>query len=452
MRKLYIFILILLIVLYFSFKSERFQLVPSITTQYVPFTVPDKLNTYCDNTNNRARMINVHNLPIQDNKNSCITYILNNTKEYNPTVSSTSLGNICYYEADFPIQSCYNKNSYTVTGTLGVNYTTEPCGLIPRQTVPCPCLTTPWVDDPNYPSCKTTQLSSTAYVGPESVRQTRQISSGLLSCTGAIQTVNCPCIYSSTWVDDRKGRKIRIQQTTAQALNLAEIQVFRPDGTEIKTGLTATLSSTLSSYPASNCLDGNRNTFCHGAGANDWLEIDLGSDQEIGRIVITNRQDGYQDRIVGATMRIFNSAGTEIWYDKIQHIEGVYTYNIGINGIIKLQKQPVVAGPMTACSNAEPKRLVYLVDGIFQPMSARYNEYINFQFETRTNNGKLRTKDNVCGSNDRRCSVNEQCVNNTCTIFQSNPGFNSPYHGECYGNIIRNQYGECNYSYSSAFR
>jgi F5/8 type C domain len=75
---------------------------------------------------------------------------------------------------------------------------------------------------------------------------------------------------------------------------------------------SATAASTLSGYPASNAIDGNPSTLYSSVGhssstATEWLSVDTGSVQNIGRVLLTDRQpnllaspnlDSSQDAVV----------------------------------------------------------------------------------------------------------------------------------------------------------
>ncbi|GLC40903.1 hypothetical protein PLESTM_001124300 [Pleodorina starrii] len=68
-------------------------------------------------------------------------------------------------------------------------------------------------------------------------------------------------------------------------------------------GKTAYASSNyINMFPASNAVDGNTSSFMHTAfeDAAKWLSIDLGSVMNVTRIVLWNRQDCCQERLVNA--------------------------------------------------------------------------------------------------------------------------------------------------------
>jgi len=104
-----------------------------------------------------------------------------------------------------------------------------------------------------------------------------------------------------------QGRYIRVQLTTtlAQALNLAEVQVFGTGGAtpllNLSTGRAASQSSTLPGYStdgAASAVDGNTDgSFFDGSvthtnlEANPWWQVDLGAAAAVNSVVIWNRTD-----------------------------------------------------------------------------------------------------------------------------------------------------------------
>ena len=60
----------------------------------------------------------------------------------------------------------------------------------------------------------------------------------------------------------------------------------------------ATLSSSMGSYPASNCIDGDPSTFCHSSGTSSkaWIHLDLGSAVSVALVKIYNRNNCCMER------------------------------------------------------------------------------------------------------------------------------------------------------------
>lgn len=104
-------------------------------------------------------------------------------------------------------------------------------------------------------------------------------------------------------------------------INLAEVEVFAPGGT---TSLAAgkPVDGTMfrsESFPGSNFVDGNFTNFGHTWGrdqsVHDQIKIDLGSEQEIEKIKITNRVDCCKHRAQGIKALILAADGETIVKD-----------------------------------------------------------------------------------------------------------------------------------------
>ena len=92
-----------------------------------------------------------------------------------------------------------------------------------------------------------------------------------------------------------KTTKIRLQNFGSDSLILAEIQVFDKAGTNIALTGTAALSTTHHpDWAAANANDGNLTNTAHsraGAGAGQYLDLDLGGEKEVAKVVVINRID-----------------------------------------------------------------------------------------------------------------------------------------------------------------
>ena len=101
-------------------------------------------------------------------------------------------------------------------------------------------------------------------------------------------------------------------------LNLAELEVFAKDGTtSLAAGKTVTGSSQHSAtHGYINLVDGNMTNFAHTKGRTaeeiDYLQVDLGSVQEIEKIKITNRTSCCQKRAIGVKAVILGADGTTV--------------------------------------------------------------------------------------------------------------------------------------------
>jgi hypothetical protein len=92
-----------------------------------------------------------------------------------------------------------------------------------------------------------------------------------------------------------KIKQVKLQQTTGEWLQIFELEVFDPMGTNVARGKMATASSTNSAdEDPKRAVDGSLTTLFHSkrrasGDYNPWLNIDLGSSFEATQIVIYNR-------------------------------------------------------------------------------------------------------------------------------------------------------------------
>lgn len=127
-----------------------------------------------------------------------------------------------------------------------------------------------------------------------------------------------------------KGQYVRLEHTVAhdanaegndddkhKIINLAELEVFAKDGT---TSLAASKTVEAANFhpagPLPNLTDGNFSNFAHTLGRDvneiDKMTVDLGSEQEIEKIKITNRVDCCKHRAQGIKAVILATDGTTV--------------------------------------------------------------------------------------------------------------------------------------------
>jgi len=105
---------------------------------------------------------------------------------------------------------------------------------------------------------------------------------------------------------------------TNEILNLAELEVFAKGGTtSLAAGKPVTCSSEYSAtHGYLNLVDGNMTNFAHTKGRTaeeiDYLQVDLGSVQEIEKIKITNRTSCCKNRAIGVKAVILGADGTTV--------------------------------------------------------------------------------------------------------------------------------------------
>ena len=127
-----------------------------------------------------------------------------------------------------------------------------------------------------------------------------------------------------------KGQYVRLEHTVAhdanaegndddkhKIINLAELEVFAKDGT---TSLAASKTVEAANFhpagPLPNLTDGNFSNFAHTLGRDvneiDKMTVDLGSENEIEKIKITNRVDCCKHRAQGIKAVIIAADGTTV--------------------------------------------------------------------------------------------------------------------------------------------
>jgi len=127
-----------------------------------------------------------------------------------------------------------------------------------------------------------------------------------------------------------KGRYVKLEHTVAydesaegnvddknRIINLAELEVFDASGTNLAAGKTVTGSSEYSStHGYINLTDGNKTNFAHTKGRTeeeiDYLQVDLGAEKEIKKLVITNRTSCCKNRAIGVKAVILAADGTTV--------------------------------------------------------------------------------------------------------------------------------------------
>jgi len=117
------------------------------------------------------------------------------------------------------------------------------------------------------------------------------------------------------------GRYIKLQYNRVECLNLAEIRVYsKKGGPNIITPNTpVTKSSGFQGdvFPGRNFVDGDTGqtyNFVHtSCGDVPWVQVDLGSMIDIYKVVIYNRVDCCQHRILGAVLQILNDENDMVY-------------------------------------------------------------------------------------------------------------------------------------------
>jgi hypothetical protein len=128
------------------------------------------------------------------------------------------------------------------------------------------------------------------------------------------------------------GRYIHLQYNHGECLNLTGIEVYSSEngGNIITPQMGVSKSSTFGPdyFPNQNFIDGNNNTFVHtSCGDVPWIRVDLGTVKPIYKIVIINRYDCCQSRILGTSLYILDGNGAQTYKSEaIVSVNQKYTW------------------------------------------------------------------------------------------------------------------------------
>lgn len=125
------------------------------------------------------------------------------------------------------------------------------------------------------------------------------------------------------------GRYVKISQPTVGCLNAASLEVLS-NGVDVARGKTVTMSSAHPDFPGSNLVDGNNATFAHTSCADAGsMTVDLGSNLQIDKIILTNRQECCTGRLIGSKIQVINDASNIVYTsDVLKGTAGQSTYSL----------------------------------------------------------------------------------------------------------------------------
>ncbi|XP_063681935.1 fucolectin-7-like [Bolinopsis microptera] len=123
-------------------------------------------------------------------------------------------------------------------------------------------------------------------------------------------------------------------------MNLSEAE-----GENMLTIASAEMKNHYGPYPPSNLMDGDLNNFAHTLEAEDgmWMRVNLETQSSVTKVIIYNRQNCCQERIVGAS--VFIKTGNEQVTDcgKISSEESTYTFDCeGDGNIVEISQEGTV--------------------------------------------------------------------------------------------------------------
>lgn len=140
--------------------------------------------------------------------------------------------------------------------------------------------------------------------------------------------------------DTLMARYVRLQYSRVDYLNLAQIQVFATESEGSQIPLTAGQVSKSSGYhgdmfPNQHFVNGTAHTFVHtSCGDVPWIEVDLGYLSTVYKVILTNRKDCCQERVLGTNLILLDSSRKPLYHsDPIQSVNATYTWfppNVGV--------------------------------------------------------------------------------------------------------------------------
>jgi hypothetical protein len=131
-----------------------------------------------------------------------------------------------------------------------------------------------------------------------------------------------------------QGRYIRLQYDHRDCLNLAQIYVYTDnnDSSQIIIPQTRVTRSSAGYwggiFPERNVVNGAGNTFVHtSCGDVPWMMVDLGAITPIYRVVLKNRNDCCQERVLGTSLIILNEQMAPLYHSvNITSVNMSYTW------------------------------------------------------------------------------------------------------------------------------
>ena len=206
------------------------------------------------------------------------------------------------------------------------------------------------------------------------------------------------------------GQYIRLKYDNTVCLNLAGIAVYADaNGDNVITPQTIVTKSSGyqgDTYPVSNFIDGNNNSFVHSSCEDvPWILVDLGMNMPIYKIVVTNRSDCCKDRILGCSLLIFNNQMTSVYESsKITTINTTYTWfpPYTQNNGDYTSNEPPVGSPVPVPISVTPMPVPI-------PITAGWDEIYDPNTPTKT---WSQLKEVCEAKGNRLCNAIEMCPNN----------------------------------------
>ena len=170
-------------------------------------------------------------------------------------------------------------------------------------------------------------------------------------------------------------------------INIRSIEVYGPDATgkEVrirlpKEGIT---SSGFETYGGEWGVNENLTNFHSNTSANPWVEVDIGFEQNIQRIVVNNRTDTYKSRMKFFSLQLLNPTRKEVWSTPLtEDVRQEYRPTVVAAPMIGALAQPFSL-PSCAVDCRAPANLA-AVKAAAGAVASSANQSINFRQVTQS--------------------------------------------------------------------
>eukprot|EP00386_Alphamonas_edax_P012875 GDKI01039943.1.p1 GENE.GDKI01039943.1~~GDKI01039943.1.p1 ORF type:complete len:1740 (+),score=447.89 GDKI01039943.1:70-5289(+) len=160
--------------------------------------------------------------------------------------------------------------------------------------------------------------------------------SGNSAVLSATPPADCPGTKKARYLEIYYGNTF----TSGRCLNLAGVYVYSSGSNIINPAFTVTAKDYAdpAKYPGSNLVDNKDNTFYHSncASSDPWVKIDMGTDWDVERIVLANRQDCCRDRAGGLVIKLTDSNNVVTWTSNLAPLKDgttVYKNNVASDAL-----------------------------------------------------------------------------------------------------------------------
>jgi len=144
-----------------------------------------------------------------------------------------------------------------------------------------------------------------------------------------------------------------------RALNIGEVEVYGASGQ--LTGTATQVSDYNPDFKAFQLVDGNVNTTAITyPQADPWMQVDLGADVAVSRIVVQNRRDCCGDNTPGAKVELVTAAGTRVFLAALVGVLETYDFTVGTSPLAGTAGLTLDASPQVTPDPASPQQYLTL--------------------------------------------------------------------------------------------